>query len=175
MEISFYAAFASARQLRRACNVADEAGGVRSLRCFSKLTIQEAVEKGAYARRRTVWGRQRFRQRGMPVGKSPFNWFHPPVMMWSFREWRVRGEEVGLVIRPLQEPLYYKKMHDKMWAIGHNKPLCTVNVCRKRAIYFGAMTKGKDRRADICRDCSRNLAARGRVTEEAPVRELPAA
>ena len=96
-------------------------------------------------------------------------------MQWSFREWRVRGEAVGLVVRPFQEPLYYKKMHDEIWARGINKPLCTINVCQKRDIYFGAMVKGKDRRMDICGDCSRNLVARGRVRGGTLMRESAAA
>ena len=174
MEISLYAGFASARQLHHTCNVADEAGA-GSLRCFSKLTIQEAVDKGAYARHWTVWGPQRFRQSGMPVGKFPFKWWRPPVMQWSFREWHVRGEQVGLNVRPLQEPLYYHKLHDQIWSRGISRPRCTNNWCRKRAVDFGVMCKGKDRRMNICGDCSRNLVARGRVSGEALVRELPAA
>lgn len=54
MDISLYAGVASAVQLHRACNVADEVG-VRSLRRFLNLTIHETIEKWAYARRWIVW------------------------------------------------------------------------------------------------------------------------
>ena len=59
MEISLYAGFTAGRQLHRTCKVADEAGN-ESMRFFSKHTIMEAVEKGAYAKHWTIWGRNAF-------------------------------------------------------------------------------------------------------------------
>ena len=174
LEISLYAGFTSSRALHRTCSVAEEAG-TGSLRIFGRMTIQEAVEHGAYARRWKVWGPQPYRRGGMPVGRFPFHWWHPPVMRWSFREWHARGEQVGLKVLPLQDPLYYHLLHNQIFSRSLNRQRCTNNVCRTTAVYFGVMCKGKDRRMDICGNCSRNLIARGKINGAARLRELPAA
>ena len=99
-------------------------------RFVHSLTILEAAALGCYDDEATwrTWGPKGMR---LPVGVL-HRWAPPPLLSWSFAEWRRQGDEVGLNIKALQSPLYYFLMEKKIWDRNNSSRLdCSVRGCGK--------------------------------------------
>jgi hypothetical protein len=166
LEITLYAGFSDGRRLHSTCRAANEVG-TSWLRFFDGLSIGEAHNEGAYDKHWDVWGPQPFRRPGTVVGRFPRCSAHArhAILHWSFRDWRARGDAFGLLVFPLQQPLYYKKVYDEIILRYLNRHECTMKACGKLVYYEGAAVRGKDRPMDLCHDCSRYLVKRGSVRE----------
>ena len=96
----------------------------------------------------------------MPVGWLPAA-TPPPLREWSFAEWEARALAAGLSAKPLQEPLYYFHLFDKIWAIERSAPTCSHQGCGRVVSVWGVMVRHYARRQDLCAGCAANLGKRG--------------
>ena len=97
----------------------------------------------------------------MPVGWLPA--LTPtPLRLWSLAEWRQYAGARGVAeVKPLQEPLYYFLMFDKLWNIEYAALTCSRPGCGRVAKVHGVMVRHYPRRQDLCACCATNAAKRG--------------
>ena len=97
----------------------------------------------------------------LPVGVLPPR-TPPPLLLWTFEEWRTWAAERGVEdIKQFQEPLYYKILYERLRYFDFQLLTCSRPRCGRRAQVFGVMVRHYDRRQDLCCGCCINAALRG--------------